>query len=493
MSIIGERMSVGSAFVVLPALLTTVLMLSGCGKPAWESASTADGETEAPEINTVIEAPAPLDIETELFNNHNISRDHYLVDTGFVTEGMLLPGDGLDMSDPGMPKRRTGRKPLELTMPKRMAANQENYTLTESFRLVDATSAKTEAKILSAYFQGSYGFVSGAAALDQAHEERSSSRSIYAVLESKGTVVDIDPYLGDSGLAWNPAARPVFEGTAVDDRIFRRQFLLDYGSHYVSAITYGYRVAIRGKITQKDSRSDQKIKAAFKATFLSGSAEGGISAENKQTLSSGNVELTFEATSGGLYQDGEQRPGILTNLDDILKMLEAMKQGAIKIHGAPLTATARTYWNLLPPEYERSRRLLEDRGTSPLPESFYGVPRGTVVPWSPPAAAFREDNSGNRRLVVPQGWALCNGEDGTPDLRDRFIMGTNEPDQVGKTAGAKTHAHKASSSKTGNTETRLGGVGKGYQQPVEKHTHPVAIADASSLPPFVKLVYLMRR
>ncbi|QKF94376.1 phage tail collar domain-containing protein [Fadolivirus algeromassiliense] len=26
--------------------------------------------------------------------------------------------------------------------------------------------------------------------------------------------------------------------------------------------------------------------------------------------------------------------------------------------------------------------------------------------------------------AIPQGWALCNGQNGTPDLRDRFIVGS---------------------------------------------------------------------
>ena len=39
------------------------------------------------------------------------------------------------------------------------------------------------------------------------------------------------------------------------------------------------------------------------------------------------------------------------------------------------------------------------------------VPAGTVVMWSGPADA------------IPDGWALCDGKGGTPDLTDRFIRG----------------------------------------------------------------------
>ena len=38
------------------------------------------------------------------------------------------------------------------------------------------------------------------------------------------------------------------------------------------------------------------------------------------------------------------------------------------------------------------------------------IPQGLICMWS--------------RSTIPEGWALCNGENGTPDLRDRFIVGS---------------------------------------------------------------------
>lgn len=37
---------------------------------------------------------------------------------------------------------------------------------------------------------------------------------------------------------------------------------------------------------------------------------------------------------------------------------------------------------------------------------------------------------------IPAGWALCNGSNGTPDLRDRFVIGagsTYNPDDTAAT------------------------------------------------------------
>jgi hypothetical protein len=58
-----------------------------------------------------------------------------------------------------------------------------------------------------------------------------------------------------------------------------------------------------------------------------------------------------------------------------------------------------------------------------------GVPAGVIVMWGGLVAA------------IPAGWALCDGQNGTPDLQSRFIKGaTGDP---GATGGALTHTHAA--------------------------------------------------
>ena len=36
---------------------------------------------------------------------------------------------------------------------------------------------------------------------------------------------------------------------------------------------------------------------------------------------------------------------------------------------------------------------------------------------------------------IPAGYVLCNGANGTPDLRDRFIVGSGNSYSVGSTGG----------------------------------------------------------
>jgi len=55
------------------------------------------------------------------------------------------------------------------------------------------------------------------------------------------------------------------------------------------------------------------------------------------------------------------------------------------------------------------------------------VPRGIIVMWS------GSINS------IPSGWALCDGTNGTPDLRDRFILGISAQENPGGMGGAHSY------------------------------------------------------
>jgi hypothetical protein len=43
--------------------------------------------------------------------------------------------------------------------------------------------------------------------------------------------------------------------------------------------------------------------------------------------------------------------------------------------------------------------------------------------------------------TIPTGWVLCNGTAGTPDLRDRFVVGAGGGYAVNSTGGATSHQH----------------------------------------------------
>jgi microcystin-dependent protein len=83
------------------------------------------------------------------------------------------------------------------------------------------------------------------------------------------------------------------------------------------------------------------------------------------------------------------------------------------------------------------------------------VPAGNIM--------SRADNT------VPAGWALCDGTNGTPDLRDMFIVAAGPTYPVGTTGGSATHDH--------------GGVTGDYTitaANIPEHTHALVAATTSN-------------
>ena len=93
------------------------------------------------------------------------------------------------------------------------------------------------------------------------------------------------------------------------------------------------------------------------------------------------------------------------------------------------------------------------------------VPVGGIILWSGSASA------------IPAHWALCNGQNGTPDLRGRFIVGAGGSYSPGATGGAETvtlgisqipsHTHTATptvSTGAGSLTTESNGAHTHYAQ-----------------------------
>jgi len=128
--------------------------------------------------------------------------------------------------------------------------------------------------------------------------------------------------------------------------------------------------------------------------------------------------------------------------------------------------------------------------------------------------------------TIPTGYALCNGENGTPNLADRFIMGassTYEPGDTGGSADATlpSHTHTGSTNTTGNHQHTLphylvqavSGTGdidrdNEYQQwkalsgqktgSTGNHAHTFTTASSgasatnANLPPYYALAFIMK-
>ena len=61
-----------------------------------------------------------------------------------------------------------------------------------------------------------------------------------------------------------------------------------------------------------------------------------------------------------------------------------------------------------------------------MPQDNAGIPSGIIAMWSGASNA------------IPTGWVLCDGDNNTPDLRNRFIVGAGSTYSVGNTGGSDT-------------------------------------------------------
>jgi microcystin-dependent protein len=145
-------------------------------------------------------------------------------------------------------------------------------------------------------------------------------------------------------------------------------------------------------------------------------------------------------------------------------------------------------------------------GTAPSPPT--PTPAGVIVLWSGSIGS------------IPSGWALCNGSNGTPDLRDRFVVGAGSTYAVDATGGSAdaivvSHTHTATSvvtdpghTHTVNASTSYGGSTDfaaafgGGSLTTNSGTTGITVATTNAsagtsgtnanLPPYYALCYIMK-
>lgn len=118
------------------------------------------------------------------------------------------------------------------------------------------------------------------------------------------------------------------------------------------------------------------------------------------------------------------------------------------------------------------------------------VPNGVILMWS--------GNSTN----IPDGWALCDGKNGTPDLRGRFIIGESQKFPNQSVGGNETlnleHNHTYSGETKRSTDDSVNGGGYNTEAAEERHTHSYSgtteksLQNVSILPPYYSLCYIMK-
>lgn len=94
------------------------------------------------------------------------------------------------------------------------------------------------------------------------------------------------------------------------------------------------------------------------------------------------------------------------------------------------------------------------------------LPRGIITMWSGATNA------------VPSGWALCDGKNGTPNLKDRFIVGAGQSYAVGNVGGSITRTPSVWTNAAGTGINVAGTAITKDQMPWHTHSGSVG-SDAS--------------
>lgn len=113
-----------------------------------------------------------------------------------------------------------------------------------------------------------------------------------------------------------------------------------------------------------------------------------------------------------------------------------------------------------------------------------GIPSGGIVLWS---GGFAD---------VPSGFVICDGNNSTPDLRDRFVVGAGSTFSLDSTGGASTHMHGFLAGGHSHSVIPDGGALSFTAGPIFPATNVAFTGGTtnpgSGLPPYYALCYIMK-
>ena len=212
-----------------------------------------------------------------------------------------------------------------------------------------------------------------------------------------------------------------------------------------------------------------------------------------QTLN-GNLSVTGNLGVGGTltYED-------VTNIDSVglITARSGMKigptagvAGTFFADGSYVTAGIITATNV---SVASSVTAATFHGNGANLTGIQGIPSGVIMMWS------------GAQNAIPSGFVLCDGQNSTPDLRNRFIVGATDTYSVGATGGAtSTNAVLGSVVVYTGTEDNPNQVqdasssynGINNKNSRDRHQHGTDInhthSNIPTLPPYYALCYIMK-
>ena len=348
-----------------------------------------------------------------------------------------------------------------------------------------------EADALLANFRASYAFLGSlSAALSEVRQDNTSGKSVYFFFNMEGFTESFP----DEYIKWAAADVTTLESNQkliTDQNLRIKTFVEKYGSHFVRQIKYGARIAIRAFIHSTSDSEQKSIAGRIEAGLGLLKAEGGVSSDLYQLTKSGQVSINVEVNCGGVSPSNQNVA--FTSLDDVAGFFDQFKTGKVTLIPGPIEMFLSSYFATFTPgttEFTDFAQVV----TSP-PPAPWGVPKGTVIAWSPPTDALVTQPDGKVKIVLPEGWVLCDGAlPDVPDLSSRFILGTIDPVKVGKQVGS-------------DKVQPTGSIGNGQHPAPQERNMPV-VKDFSAntwipnltldqislpVPPSVYLFYIIRR
>jgi len=88
---------------------------------------------------------------------------------------------------------------------------------------------------------------------------------------------------------------------------------------------------------------------------------------------------------------------------------------------------------------------------------------------------------------IPAGYALCNGSNGTPDLRDKFVIGAKQDD-----AGIPKTNVTGSLTQIGGAAAHAHDLDTGADIDAGTQDYAITTLSVSNLPPYFALAYIQR-
>ena len=150
-------------------------------------------------------------------------------------------------------------------------------------------------------------------------------------------------------------------------------------------------------------------------------------------------------------------------------------------------------------DYGAAIKCLEDK-INQVTQNISQLPKGTIIPWDPVIRTPTGEPTVSR-LDIPAGWKICGTTPSTPNLDDKFLMGTSSLQQAGNTGGVAEIAggqHKHSGTTDPVNADRNRPCDGNCYPPSPSHNHKFTTDDGGThshgdnRPPFLKIIFLCK-